>query len=101
MANIVEVPVGMMGMDIEITCQDDGGNAQDISSYTEDKTVTLDSGKGTLTMTASFVTDGTDGKVKITPAAGDFDQKRKYDGRVTLNKSGVVAPSFTFTLIVK
>ncbi len=87
--------VGQYGESISLTVVDKNGNAVNISTYTTALQVTLRDPQTlkTLSYSASFVTDGTDGKVRFTPAAGEIDRDGVWEGQIKLSKS--TADAFT------
>lgn len=97
------IVVGQYGESISLTVVDKNGSAVDISSYTSGTTVTLRDpfSLKTLSYAGSFVSDGTDGKVKFTPASGDIDRSGTWEGQIELTKSGVVKPTRVFTLEIE
>jgi len=74
--------VGEYGVAKQLTIVDDDGVAIDISSYTTSKVVTLKApfNMKTVTLTATFVTTGTDGKITFTPAAGEVSIPGIWEG---------------------
>lgn len=95
--------VGEFGDIITITLVDDDNVAVDISSYTGTitvKAISPDELK-TVSWTGAFSTDGTDGKVKFTPADGDIDREGDWKAQVKLTISTTnVAKSYVFTMSV-
>ena len=68
-----EVHVNDIGTDFVVTLYD-GSTALDVSAASS-ITVYLTKPSGeVLTKTASFVTDGTDGQIKVSSADGDLDE---------------------------
>jgi hypothetical protein len=67
------------GQVIILTVTEDD-TAKDISSFTTAKEILFKAPDGKLvTKTATFTTDGTDGKVQCTLAAGDLDQRGDWE----------------------
>jgi len=67
------------GQVIILTVTEDD-SAKDISGFTTTKEILFKGLDGKLvTKTASFTTDGTDGKIQCTLAAGDIDQKGEWE----------------------
>jgi len=103
-ANKVEnITTFSYGQSIILTLKDPDPphGAQDISSYTT-RTVVVrspDQSK-TVTATASFVTDGTEGKISFFFADGDIDRHGKWSGQVKLEKTSVELRSSLFEMIV-
>lgn len=72
MSTSTDMHVGDIGTVIEVTLYD-GGSVVDISSATV-KQFMLEKPDGTtVTKSASFTTDGTDGKLRYTTIANDLD----------------------------
>lgn len=67
-----EIHVGDVGTLLEVTVTDDGA-AVDISSATTKEFKFKKTDRSTLTKAATFVTNGTDGKLQYTTAGGDLD----------------------------
>lgn len=62
------------GIDFQIVARDEDGDAIDLSSASEISMLFLCPGGGNLlTVTPSFLTDGTDGTVSYLSQAGDID----------------------------
>lgn len=81
------ITVGQFGDTIQLQVVDKNGQAVDISAYTGTKTVTLRDTftLKTLSYTATFVTDGTDGEFQFTPtAATEIDRAGKWEGQLKL-----------------
>jgi len=83
--------------------QDEDGTVQDLSVYDGDKTVSCKPPMGSklISATCTFVTDGTDGKLKFSWADGDVDRPGAWAGTVVMNKTNVVAKSYKFTMKVE
>lgn len=94
--------VGQYGTPITITVTDSDGVAVDLSSYSP-FTVTLrdPTDSKTIQYTAEFVTSGTDGKLKFTPASGDIDIDGIWHGQIKLQKANVVEYTQTFEVTVE
>jgi hypothetical protein len=90
--------VGQYGESISLTVVDKNGSTVDISTYTSGITVTFRDPKSlkTVAFTGTFVTDGTDGKVKFTPATGDLDRPGMWEGQIALEKASAVALTRVF-----
>lgn len=67
-----ELRVGDIGTVIELTVKD-GGSAVNISAATTKQIKFRKPNGTTVTKTAVFTTDGTDGKIKYTTVADDLD----------------------------
>lgn len=67
-----EIHVADIGTVVEITVKEDS-TIVDLSGATTKQIVFMKPTGSTLTKTASFVTDGTDGKIKYATIAGDLD----------------------------
>jgi len=93
--------VGEYGDPIIFTMVDEDGTAVDISSYTA-MTVSVRSPDELkdVDWTGSFITDGSDGQLQITPSNGDIDRVGVWKGQIKLTKSGVVSKSYIFTMDV-
>lgn len=70
----VSMQVGDVGTVIRLTIED-GGSAVDVSSASTKQIILLSPTQGAtaLTKTASFTTDGTDGRIEYATVAGDID----------------------------
>lgn len=81
--------VGEYGNLIELTVKDpETGQAADISSYT-DLSVKCKSESGKeVTRDATFVTDGTDGKLEFTFEDGDLDEEGEWKLQAVLGATG-------------
>lgn len=103
MNKIKGLVVGQYGEAISLTVIDKNGNAVDISAYTSGITVTLRDPKSlkTLSYAGSFVTDGTDGKVRFTPASGDLDRYGIWEGQIKLDKASASAYTRVFDVEVE
>lgn len=66
-----EMHEGDVGTVIEMTCKD-GSTVIDISGATTVQIIFQAPDGTLLTKTASFTTDGTDGKMRVTSESGDF-----------------------------
>lgn len=75
---MADAKVAQVGLTIEITVKDENDAVYDISSATT-KNVLLRRPDGTLvTLTGSFTTDGTDGKVQADTDANTFNTAGAY-----------------------
>jgi len=99
MAIIEEVHLNDIGTNILVTVKDTDANgvttALDISATTA-RSIILKKPSGTLlTKAASFVTDGTDGKIQYTTIAGDINEAGawKLQVQVTFSASSVFKSS--------
>lgn len=103
MAELENVVVGNFGNKIVITLQNSAGTAVDISGYTGTNIVNFRKPDGTTQQfTLAFDSDGTDGKVKFTPASGEIDLKGAWIGTIELKVGAtVVARSIPFTMEVE
>ena len=94
--------VGDIGTVIEITVTDDGA-LFDISGA-DTLIITLVkplSGDKVQALSASFVTDGTDGKIKLVTVADDLDEAGLYEVQVQIGfPSGVIHKSNVDSLVV-
>ena len=80
------------------------GAAQDVSSYDGTKTVRVRSPNGSkiVTATATFTSDGTDGKVKFSFAKNNIDRDGTWKGTVELGTAAdsELAKTYLFELQV-
>lgn len=89
-----------VGTILEVTIVDELNVVQDISTATS-KQFIFDKPDGTqLTVSASFSTDGTDGKIQYTFASGNIDQVGLwiYRGKVTSPAGTWTSEDYTFTV---
>lgn len=91
---VTGITVGQFGDTIQLVVVDVNGQPVDISAYTGTKTVALRDTftLKTVTYTATFVTDGTDGQFQFTPAAAtEIDRAGKWEGQLKLLIGSTVA----------
>jgi len=102
MADLEGMVVGEYGKTVSITLKNENGIVQDVSSYTGTKTFATKPPQGykTVSCALSFLTDGTDGKVTFSFAAGDLDQAGIWECTISLEKTGVLSRSKMFTMEV-
>ena len=105
-ANYIDkIFVGQFGEAITITIVDSDGVAVDISGYDGTKQVIVRSpdAQKTVTWTASFGTDGTNGVITVTPATGEIDRKGIWKGQCKFQNAGatLVAYSKIFDMVVE
>lgn len=81
------VHVGDVGVVFTATVKD-GGSVVDISGADSVNMLFRGPGQTVDTQTASFTTDGTDGKAEYTTAAGDLDAPGAWTVQVKLNYTG-------------
>jgi len=88
-AKLKGMVVGEFGKSFILTCKDLAGTVQNISSYTGTKNVSFRSPKSNkeVTVTLSFSTDGSDGKVAGSFASGDLSESGDWVGTVELRIS--------------
>jgi len=81
--------VGEFNKTIILTCKDLAGTVQNISSYTGTKNVLFRSPKSNkeVSCTASFTSDGSDGRISFAFAAGDLSESGDWVGTVELRIS--------------
>jgi hypothetical protein len=80
-----EVRVGDNNTTHEITIKDQEDAVVDLSAASSMTVLYLKPGSaGTFTKTGTYVTDGTDGKLKTTFLSADLDVKGSYKWQVTL-----------------
>lgn len=72
-----EIHVDDIGTNLVVTLSD-GGTAVNLSSATTKQIILLAPDGTKLTKTATFVTDGTDGKIKYATIAGDLTQEGEW-----------------------
>ena len=94
--------VGEYGKTQTITCKDFDGVAQDISSYTGISVVARSpGGTKTVSVTGSFATDGTNGKIAWAYSTGTYiDRDGIWSGQIVLTKTGYKTKSFPFQIEV-
>lgn len=97
------IVVGQYGEAIVLTVVDKNGVAIDVSSYSTSINVTLRDPYTlkTLSYSASFVTDGTDGQIQFTPVAGDIDRAGVWEGQIKLEKVSAVALTQIFSIEIE
>jgi DUF4097 and DUF4098 domain-containing protein YvlB len=81
-----EIHIGDVGTRFLFTIQDcDDVNPLDVSTASSIEIIFKKPDSSTLTVTATFLTDGTDGKVYYDTVAGDIDQVGRWQvqGKVT------------------
>lgn len=94
---VVEVHKGDIGTTFMVTIKDENDTVKDISAYTTRQLLfRKPDGSTVLTKTASFYTDGTDGKIYYTTVSGDLDtvgiwrlQAYLHNGSTNYRKSNV------------
>jgi len=91
------IHVNDIGTQIILTVLEDGA-AYDISSATTLQIIIKKPDTTTLTKTASFFTDGTDGKMVYISVSGDFDVPGYYkiQGKVIIGGSTFYTTTSTF-----
>ena len=82
-----DIHLGEIGTTFEFTVKDQDGVVVDISSQTVMNIFFLDPLGGTQTRAATFVTDGTDGKMFYKTVADDLDKvgNWKWQAKVTIS----------------
>ena len=102
---IDKIFVGQYGEVLTLTVVDSTGTAVDISGYdgTKQVLVTSPDGQKTVTWTASFATDGTDGALTITPATGEIDRAGSWKGQIKMANAGATVRAYSkiFTMEVE
>lgn len=100
---ITGVVVGQYGDAISLTVVDKNGAAVDISVYTTSIQVTLRDPYTlkSVTSIASFTTDGTNGQIQFTPAAGDLDRPGLWEGQIRFERASAMAFTKVFTLDIE
>jgi hypothetical protein len=73
-----EIHVGDVGTVFQATIRDQSGTAVDISGATTKLFLLKQAGGSVTTITAAFVTSGTDGSIKFTSTAAHFDTQGKF-----------------------
>ena len=94
-----EIHVNDIGTQFIITIKD-GGSAVDISSSTDQKVYIKKPNTTTLEKDASFLTDGTDGKIEYIAVAGDLDSPGNYKIQAKIEMGGSVYYSSSATFKV-
>lgn len=86
-----ELQVGDVNVPIRLTVVDSAGTAVDLSGYSTLEILLDDPDGNTSTLTASFTTDGTDGKIEAATTSGLIDeagtwfvQAKVSDGTTTI-----------------
>jgi hypothetical protein len=77
-----EVHVGDIGTVFEITVKDEDGVVVDISAATTKQFIFAKPGGTKVSKDASFVVNGTDGKLKYVTASGDLDESGDWQLQV-------------------
>jgi hypothetical protein len=92
-----EIHKNDVGTVFELTIKD-GQATVDVSTTTAKQIIFRKPDGSTLTKTAAFVTDGTDGKIKYTTIAGDLDSSGiwEYQAKVTFSGGAWSADIKTF-----
>lgn len=86
---------GSKGQLCQLTCVDDDGIAQDVSGFTDIKVVAQsEDGRKTAISTGAYTTDGTDGKVQFSWAAGDIDRGGDWKIQIEFHKTNTIALSY-------
>lgn len=80
-----EIHVGDVGTQFTITILDQDDVAVDLSGYSTKQLIFTKPGGTSLTKTASFATDGTDGIIQYTSIAGDLDEAGIWQIQAILN----------------
>jgi len=97
------IVVGQYGNAVQLQVVDNDGQAVDISAYSSTKTLVLREPftNKTLSYTATFVTDGTNGQFQFTPAAAtEIDRPGKWEGQLKLTSASAVAMTVVFEVEV-
>ena len=91
------VQQGAVGTTLQLELLDDGA-VVDVSSATTKEIILEKPDGSTVTKTAAFVTDGTDGKIKYTTIAGDLDQVGRWriQGRIISSSGNWPSEAGTF-----
>lgn len=91
-----EIHKGDIGTRFLITIKDEDGIAKPIGSYTTKQFIFEKPSGNLVTKTASFYTDGSDGKLYYTTLSGDLDEEGAWklqvyihDGSTNYRKSNV------------
>lgn len=90
------VAVGSYGQTLLITLKDQDGVVQDVSAFTGTKTaigLTPDK-RDTVSRTVSFNSDGADGVVSWTWAAGNIDRPGDWEVQIVLNSASARIKTF-------
>ncbi len=94
------IGAGEYGRNIVLTCRDEDGNDIDVSSYTA-ITVKFKSSKAKLSKTATFQSDGIDGKIMFSFGEGEMDIDGDWKGQIYLGKTGELTKSEIFKMKVE
>jgi len=95
------IVVGTWGVVNSVTLKDFDGVVQDVSGYTGTKTAVFVSpdSKKTITCTASFLTDGSDGVCTFSFSSGSpLDRSGIWESQIELNCSSALAKTYIFQL---
>ncbi len=95
---------GEWGKVNSVTLKDFDGVVQDVSGYTGTKTIVVVSpdSKKTITCTASFLTDGSDGICIWSFSSGSpLDRAGLWSGEIELNCSSALSKSYPFNIEVE
>lgn len=102
---VKNVVVGEYGNPVLLQLVDEDNVLIDISSYNSTKTVSARGPKNSntaLSFSASFVTDGTDGKVQFTPSSTNyFTAAGVWEAQVKLTKTNTQAMTVVFEIEVE
>ena len=94
--------VGQYGNPIPLTVVNKLGTAVDISGYSSAVVTIRDPNDlKTVQYAGSFITDGTDGRIRFTPEAGDIDRSGEWSGQIKLAASGLEDYTQPFILNVE
>ena len=76
---MIHVSNGDIGVDFISTLKDETGTVIDVSGASTKQIIFLPPSGTALTKTASFVTDGTDGKISYATIAGDMSENGRWE----------------------
>lgn len=95
MESLRGVMVGSKGQLCQLTCVDRKGAAQDVSGFTTIRVVAMPpDSRVAVAAAGTYVTDGSDGKVQFSWAAGDIDREGTWSLQIEFHKTGVIALSY-------
>jgi hypothetical protein len=96
--------VGEFGKVNSLVCKDFDGNIENLSGYTGTKTAVILSpdSKKTITCTASFFTDGSEGNITFSFSSGNTpDREGLWSGQIELSCSSALAKTYPFDLEIE
>ena len=88
------------GTKIVVTVTDDTGTVEDISSATTRSILLTDPSGTETTKSASFTTDGTDGKIEYTTVNGDINASGTWELQILLSAASFSRKSNVVKFVV-